>query len=486
MDSKPSTDGYRLLAELPMVAMAVGFLALVWRTIWPRVQYGFDLEWMEGGMLLHASRVSQGLPLYVSPSADFIPFIYPPMYPWVVGGLSWLGLPLGYSLGRWVSVVSVLVAAGVLASAVRKEGGGWALGIGGAALFLATFPASGAFFDLVRNDGLQMGLIASAMFAVRSRSVRVGGLLLTAAFLTKHTAALYGICSLWWLFHHEGKVLARRFAFWSVGPALVATVWLSVGSDGRFLTYVLGVPSTHPFIAGRFFYTAPKEMLLALPWMTGALIVAGLMLRRVTSRGGRFWLAHGAMALFLSALMRGHHGGYLNVLMPGLWVMSLWSTLALQALRKRWPGLPLLVATSSLVAWQLWSAQWSLSRYVPTEADTAAGNAVVEQLAAIDGEILAPWQPWMVVQAGKTGNIALIALWDIDHEGGPFHKEAQSIAESIREKRWSAVLTAKSKLKRGLKKHYERTEFKKPKGRSLYPKTGWRVRPHDLWVPKAD
>lgn len=218
MGSKPSTDGYRLLAELPMVAMAVGFLALVWRTIWPRVQYGFDLEWMEGGMLLHASRVSQGLPLYVAPSADFIPFIYPPMYPWVVGGLSWLGLPLGYSLGRWVSVVSVLVAAGVLASAVRKEGGGWALGIGGAALFLATFPASGAFFDLVRNDGLQVGLLASAMFAVRSRSVRLGGLLLTAAFLTKHTAALYGICSLWWLFHHEGKVLARRFVIWSVGP----------------------------------------------------------------------------------------------------------------------------------------------------------------------------------------------------------------------------------------------------------------------------
>ena len=486
MGSKPNTDGYRLLAELPMVAMAIGFMVLVWRTIWPRIQYGFDLEWMEGGMLLHASRVAQGLPLYVVPSPDFIPFIYPPMYPWVVGGLSWLGLPLGYSLGRWVSVVAVVFAAGILVSAVRKEGGGWPLGIGGAALFLATFPASGAFFDLVRNDGLQIGLLASALFAVRSRSVRLGGLLLTAAFLTKHTAALYGLCSLWWLYHHEGKVLARRFALWSVGPALVATIWLTAGSDGRFLTYVLGVPSTHPFIAGRFFYTAPKEMLMALPWMSGALIIAVLMFRRVSSRGARFWLAHGAMALFLSALMRGHHGGYLNVLMPGLWIMVLWSTLALHAIRVRWPRVPVFVVTSSLVAWQLWSAQWSLSRYVPTIADTAAGDAVVEQLAAIDGEVLAPWQPWMVVQAGKTGNIALIALWDIDHKGGPFYEEAQSIAESIREKRWSAVLTAKSKLKRGLNKHYERTQFKKPKGRALYPKTGWRVRPHELWLPKTD
>ena len=87
----------------------------------------------------------------------------------------------------------------------------------------------------------------------------------------------------------------------------------------------------------------------------------------------------------------------------------------------------------------------------------------------------------------KSPSIALIALWDIDHKGGPLHRDAQIIAQSIEEKRWGApVMTAKGKLKRGLSKHYEMTNYDRPKGRALYPKTGWRVRPHRLWIPKAD
>jgi hypothetical protein len=138
-----------------------------------------------------------------------------------------------------------------------------------------------------------------------------------------------------------------------------------------------------------------------------------------------------------------------------------------------------------LIAWQVWSVRWTPAKYIPTSADKAAGDAVIEQLRAVDGDILAPWQPWMPVQAGKSGSIALIALWDIDHEKGPLHEEAQVIAQSIRSQRWGAVLTARSKLKRGLDKHYQRTpEFKRPKAKTLYPKTGWRVRPHELWLPK--
>ena len=88
------------------------------------------------------------------------------------------------------------------------------------------------------------------------------------------------------------------------------------------------------------------------------------------------------------------------------------------------------------------------------------------------------------MQAGKSGSIALIALWDIDHPNGPLHKEAQVIARSIKEQRWGAILTARAKLKRGLKKHYRRSPaFKRPRGKTLYPQTGWRVRPHELWVP---
>ena len=105
----------RVLADIPILAMAVGVFILLWRTISGRVGYPYDLEWMDGGMLLHAARVADGLPLYVTPSETFIPFIYPPMYPWLVGGLSALGFPLDYVLGRGVSIAGIVLAATMLA-----------------------------------------------------------------------------------------------------------------------------------------------------------------------------------------------------------------------------------------------------------------------------------------------------------------------------------------------------------------------------------
>ena len=74
----------------------------------------------------------------------------------------------------------------------------------------------------------------------------------------------------------------------------------------------------------RFFVTAPKELIMAMPFTAAMVAVAVMLARRAVSAGHRFWVGVGLMAVFLSALMRGHHGGYLN-LIPGLWVMALWS-----------------------------------------------------------------------------------------------------------------------------------------------------------------
>ena len=474
------------VADWPVVVMAIGVAVLLGRTVSGRLSYPYDLEWMEGGMLAHGARVAAGEALYVLPSADFIPFIYPPLYPWLLGALSTLGWPLDYPLGRGISLVGVVVATAALVLALRTEKVGWGLALGGGALFLSTYDSSGAFFDLVRNDGLLIGLIATAMLAVRTGWLRVGGVLLTAAFLTKHTAALYGLVALWWLVQHHGWVAARRFCLFSVGPALGFTVGLTWASGGLFLTYILEVPSSHPFVAERFFLTAPKELVMAMPFTAAAAGLVAVVARRAVNAGHRFWLAVGLMAIFLSALMRGHHGGYLNVLIPGLWAMALWSVLAIDHLRTRWAHAGVFMMTAGLVCWQLWDGRWEMNRYLPTEDDRSAGDRIVAQLSGIDGPVLAPWQPWMPVAAGKSPSIALIALWDIDHKGGPLYEEAQVVANSIAAQRWGAVMTAKGKLKRGLSKHYGMTQFERPKGRVFYPKTGWRVRPHRLWVPKKD
>ena len=72
-----------------------------------RVAYPFSLEWMEGGSLVQVSRILNGKLIYVRPSFDFIPQIYPPLYFYVSALVSEiLGnsfLPL-----RFVSILATL------------------------------------------------------------------------------------------------------------------------------------------------------------------------------------------------------------------------------------------------------------------------------------------------------------------------------------------------------------------------------------------
>lgn len=475
---------WHTLLELPMLLGLVGVLGLLGMTASARLGYPYDLEWMEGGMLLHVLRVVNGEGLYVTPSSDFIPFIYPPLYHWVLAALSPL-TGVDYLSGRVVSLVGILAGASALVAAIRQEGGSWLLGAGVAAAFLTTYDETGAFFDLVRIDGLLLALLGWSLVAVRGGWVRTGGLLLVLAFATKHNAAIFGLPALIWLWRTQGRATALRFAAWSVLPALAFTAGMLFEGDGLFLTYLLGVPAGHPFVFGRFLPGTPMELAKALPVPLVFAVVGGLVGWRARTDGTRYWLWQGGLAIVFSAVMRGHHGGFLNVLIPGMWALSLWGGLGVIALRRKSPH-AFVVGLTSLVLWtQVWFGKWNPQRYHPTPQDIEAGQRVVAAIAEVDGEVLAPWQPWLAVQAGKEPALHLIGLWDIDHDWGPLVEHVEAIEGDMAAQRWGGVMVANDKLGFGLKEHYRRGPTIKPAGNLLMPKTGWRVRPARIYLPKA-
>ena len=118
-------------SEHPVEAWLCGVLFFAILSYWlftvlQRVGYPYDLEWMEGGMLIHAWRIQQDLGIYVLPSSDFIPYIYPPLYPTILAWLSefWT---LDYWMGRGVSIVGTLLATSALMVGIRRETASWAL-----------------------------------------------------------------------------------------------------------------------------------------------------------------------------------------------------------------------------------------------------------------------------------------------------------------------------------------------------------------------
>lgn len=476
------------LAVLALAALVVGEIAPVTAA---RLSYDYDLEWMEGATLITGLRAHDGLPFYTRPSPDYIPFIYPPLYAWLLGALGHL-FPIGYPLGRAVSAVATVLGAGALVYAARRHGARWPMAVGVAAMFLGTYENAGTFYDLVRIDGLSIALLGWAL-AVASlpgrRAALVGGLLLAVAFACKHHAAIFGFPLALWRWRSEGRREALVFAAAAAVPALAFTVAMQLATDGLFLTWLLEVPARHGMVAERIVprlqvTTAPAfkvtgtgaaaECLLALPLTT----LAALLLPWWMRRG--YWIAVSAVALLTVTLMRGHTGGYLNVLVPMFWVQALWPVLAAQALGARPWANPLFTA---LVAAQLWEGRADLDRYAPTEEDRRAAARFVDELRGLPEPLLIPHAPYAAVLAGKAPQLALIALWDISHEGSPFRGGVRGVERALAEGRWAAVVLPDDSLGYGLKQGYVRARtLKHPPPRT---RTGWPVRLRQVWVPKG-
>ena len=197
-------------AWLILAAPAIGQLFLLFAAIGGRFLYPYDLEWMEGGLLQHAQRIADGEGIYGPPSVDFIPYLYTPLYPGLLGVLGSM-FGLSYQLGRALSILS-LFGIGALTVSILMGGArqaqpavraaalcGALLALG---LFAASYPYVEGWYDLVRADTFFLFLITAGI-SVAHRTANTGtgfeghgrtaaaAAILALAFFTKQTGILF-------------------------------------------------------------------------------------------------------------------------------------------------------------------------------------------------------------------------------------------------------------------------------------------------------
>jgi hypothetical protein len=532
------------LRWLPVLACAALVAAHV--EVWAsRAAYPFDLEWMEGGMLAHAWRLERGLPLYVRPGPEFVPYVYPPGYPAIVAAL---GSAFGLSplLGRLVSLAGVALAASGAAFGVARGTGSGRAAVFAATAAVATYHHAGAFYDLVRPDALFLGLLAwsAALAAERGRATAVSaGLLLAAAFTVKHNAAAWGLPFALAIAWRDGWRRAVGFGLAAALPAgLLALRW-ELASDGLFTTYLLRVPASHPSMTDRWWPGLGREVGNALPiplavvlarcWKRAAdqpvhpalsvfaPAAAGMLvgwagtyvkpppesgLYNVPASVGFFalgmlpvalttWLAGGhrrgeaALPLLLggatlgiTGAMRAHNGGYVNVLAPLFLLIVVAAAREVGALARR--GHDGLAAAVVLlhVAWIGGTFERRAIR--PTARDREAGERLVEACRAVDGPVLSPFAAWLPTYAGKPPSLHYMGAWDLDYAGNPLRGDLAAIEGAVRDHWWALALGGNQRFGFGLQEAYPREEVVlDPKTRALLPKTGWPARPTRLLRP---
>ena len=491
-----------LVVSIPALAQ----IALLLYAVVRRLAYPYDLEWMEGGMLNHALRLQTGDGIYVPPSVDFIPYLYTPLYPWLLAVLGRV-FGLGYTLGRAVGVASMLavLALGTLAIIREAPRCRRPLALAAAAAFAgfyaATYPWVEGWYDLVRGDTLQLalglgGLVALRAWARRPALVAVAAALLAVSFFAKQTGVLFVAAG-------GAALLVMN---WRAVPIYVAVAGAIGGggsylmnraTDGWYWIYVFQVHQQHDTNTDRFVHSFGLE-LGHFPAMT-AVILAGLvavLIRRHelprSARSFLYWAFLFACGTVIGAIGWATQWAHWNAYIPAMTFGGVAAGCAVVVLAETL-GTSSAAVAALAIAVNLVVARWSPTPFIPTEADRVAGDKLVERLAAVPGDIFIPSHPWYAHLAGKRTFTHRMGILDVTYEGAgkkplpPRARVVDGLTDGLRRARFDAViLDDKVQLWElpGLLEGYRADE--PMSGANPRIVTGAPTTPRILWIPKKE
>jgi hypothetical protein len=360
-------------STLALYALGLAGLITFALTVAERIAFPWPLEWMEGATVQHAQRLLQGRPLYPPPSAEFVPYLYPP--------LAYLPMALAIALlgptlpaARVASLACTLGALLLIGRAGRQAAGHAAAGWAAAGLFAIGFGYGGAFVDLARVDACFVLLVVAAAERLLAGRTRAALLLLAlSAFAKQHGVVLLLAVALAVLIRERRRAaadVALAFGLLALGYA-----GLELASAGWFRRYVVALPLHQGARPALFLTFFAVDLLVYLP----VLVIAAVVAARARRPGAFEALL--LAACVVGALGRAHPGGHDNVRLPAFALLCIaggaaLSQLALGSTRRGVRGMALAALALQLAL--LWQAP---SFHAPSPASARRFAALQAALA---------------------------------------------------------------------------------------------------------
>jgi len=415
-----------------------------------RFRYPIDGEFMVGAVRDGVGRLRDGKPLYAAPNAEFIAFVYTPIYYWMAALVA--RVTSTFVASKLVSIAASLVAGwGIyrisLAVGATRFWSRMAL-----VLYLATYSLTIQFYDLERVDAFSAAMVVTGVAILFSRESDLGaaasGVLLALAFYAKQPGLVAFVAVVVALAMAGER---RRAAI--VGGAGVAAfaamfLYLEATTGPWFRYYCVTLPRTHgvkaELISQFFILDMPKAFFISAGSIAVLLPLAGKLVKERKVPEGTPWrdvvfTAVVAAGMFGAFFMRAHAGGWPNVLVA--WLPVGCAACAVAATRAeaaaRAAGVERLVASLLLggVALQLLAAMFDPNELAPNASDMREHDQLVGLVRRFEEQ-----GPVLVTTTGeitKTPSVHGAALYDIVRSN---HHAPPDLLKNLEDRRYSAIV----------------------------------------------
>ncbi len=479
-----------------------------------RIAYPYELEWLEGNILLHVKRILAGEKVYIKPSIEHMQLIYPPLYYYVAAGVSKV-FGASFASIRAVSLVSTGVIAALIYQLTLNETKQRFYAVLALGIFFGAFRAAGAWFDLARVDMLFHALVLSLFYIVKFaptnwKSVLGAAFIFFLIAITKQSALLVGIAFAC-LYIAKHKYYALLFVVASAIQITIFNYYFDLLHSGWYRYTIVNLVQAH---------TVEQSMILKF-WTGDVILGAGatfaltgitflLIGTRKISLGKRTDLEY---ILFLGLMMalsyggRLFKGGYTNALISMHLGISLIVPIYMPKILSKIQNLNITNKNKSLallLPWIFLIAQFYLFAYnplkqIPTKKDRDAGNFIVNKIKGFDSDVWVPSHGYLADKAGKKPYVQMSSLIEIggllgkgeviDENG---HDLIQEIQQKIKKQEFDALMLDYDinwiMPAEELSKYYKNTSaiFDAKPGYVFFPVTGFETRPMSLYLPTKD
>ena len=383
-----------------------------------RLNYPFEVDRVESGMMTSVWRLRHGYPLYAPPSLEWAPYLYAPLFFYLSAALSKV-MGLSYAPLRMVSLLSTLGSFGVIFLIVWKETKRFAAALVAVGLFASLYVFVLGWFDVGRVDSLSVFLFLLAVLATRRAHPLLAALMWLLAFHGKQTFLPLGLAIFLVEWQRPRRMLMGMAAFAAMVWASVA--WLNHVTQHWYSFYAFGTSGALGWAPREAFMFVPHDLLEPLP-VAVILILMSVLLApmRWRERDGSFFAIVTVLLGAAVWFVRAHSGANINATLPLYAWVAILTGVATHRLLDRWersettssltPGISAPALLWIALTVQLMAHLYRPGQVLPVEGSLAARQQFMEDLRATPGDVWVVNHSFDGLMAGKPMHAEMDAL----------------------------------------------------------------------------